>query len=218
MRRIKILCAILLIFFFASLYQGAVLPFFEGVKAGMTSAKYQLDHHEKMYDFVLLDVVPKDYSFFENSEVNQNTNETVLVRPNNLTITLKSLPAKSTVWFSYRIINFVLTCITLILGIWVPFLLVKIVRSLQKSEVFERRNLKRINRIGIILMAVGILGTLLHAANIYSAQVMVDLSHYDFSYSNVVDFNPIIMGIVILIMNEILRFSIEIKEEQDLTI
>jgi hypothetical protein len=48
--------------------------------------------------------------------------------------------------------------------------------------------------------------------------VMVDLSHYDFTYSNVVDFNPIIMGIVILIMNEILRFSIEIKEEQDLTI
>lgn len=47
---------------------------------------------------------------------------------------------------------------------------------------------------------------------------MINLSNYDFSYAKVIDFNAIIMGVIILIMNEVLRIAIEIKEEQDLTI
>jgi hypothetical protein len=50
------------------------------------------------------------------------------------------------------------------------------------------------------------------------AQGMVDLSNYSFTFSKATDFQPIIMGVVILIMNEVLRIGIEIKEEQDLTI
>ena len=51
MKRLKTLCIILLIVFFGSIYQGAVLPFVEGVKYGLTIAKYQLDHNKKTDDF-----------------------------------------------------------------------------------------------------------------------------------------------------------------------
>lgn len=98
------------------------------------------------------------------------------------------------------------------------FLVVKILRSLQHSEVFDRINLSRINRIGLLLLSVGILGTLIQLINVVSAQYMVDLTHYSFSYAKVIDFDALIMAVVILIMNEVLRIAIEIKEEQDLTI
>ncbi len=91
-------------------------------------------------------------------------------------------------------------------------------RSLQHSEVFDRINLKRINRIGLILIGVGILSSAVQTVNILMAQGMVDLSNYSFTFSKATDFQPIIMGVVILIMNEVLRIGIEIKEEQDLTI
>ena len=218
MKRIKTLCVVLLIVFFGSVYQGAILPFIEGVRYGMTIAKYQLDHKEKTDDFILLDVVSKNYNYLEDSEINLKTGEKVLIRPNNMTVLVQSLLDKPIWWKALQGVYSLLVLMTLVLGIWIPFLVVKIVKSLQNSEVFDRKNLKRIQRIGIILLVVGILGTLLQAINIYSAQSMVDLSHYSFSYTKVIDFSPIIMGVVILIMNEILRIGIEIKEEQDLTI
>lgn len=218
MKRIKILCIILLVVFFGSIYQGAVLPFVEGVKYGITIAKYQLQHKEKTDDFIMLDVVTKDYNYLDDSETNLKTGEKVLFRPNNMTILVQSATNKPAWWIPLQVIYSLLIVATLILSIWIPFLTIKIIRSLQHSEVFDRNNLKRINRIGIIMLIVGLLGTITQAINIYSAQTIIDLSHYNFSYSKTVDFHPIIMGIVILIMNEILRIGTEMKEEQDLTI
>jgi len=218
MKRIKILCIILLVVFFGSIYQEAILPFVEGIKYGITIAKYQLQHKAKTVDFTLMNVVAKDYNYLDNSEINLKTGEKALVRPNNMTILVQSLPHKPTWWIPLQIIYTIFTVIILILGIWIPFLVVKIIRSLQHSEVFDRNNLKRINRIGIILLVVGLLGTASQIINIFSAQAIVDLSHYNFTYSETIEFYPIIMGVVILMMNEILRIGTEMKEEQDLTI
>lgn len=218
MKRIKTLCIVLLIVFFGSVYEGAILPFIDGVKYGMTIAKYQLEHREKTDEFVLLDVVSKNSSFLEESETNLKTGDRVLIRPNNVTVLVHSLPGKPVLWLVLQIVYFVFVLITLLLGIWIPFLVVKIVRSLQNSQVFDREIIRKINRIGVLLLITGVLGSLLQAMNVYSAETMVDLSNYNFTYAKVIDFNPIIMGVVILIMNEILKVGTEIKEEQDLTI
>jgi hypothetical protein len=218
MKRIKTLCIVLLMVFFGSVYEGAVLPFIDGVKYGMAIAKYQLEHKEKTDEFILLDVVSKNYNFLEESETNLKTGERVLIRPSNVTVLVHSLPDKPLLWVLLQVVCFVFVLITLVLGACIPFLVVKIVRSLQSSQVFDRKILRNINRIGVILLMTGILGSLLQVINVYSAETMVDLSHYNFTYAKVIDFNPIIMGVVILIMNEILKISIEIKEEQDLTI
>lgn len=218
MKRLKTLCIILLVVFFGSLYQGAILPFVDGLKYGMTTAKYQIDRQKKADDFVLMDVVPKDNNYMEESETNLMTGEKVLTRPTNMTVLVHQLPEKPQWWSIVQILYFTCTLVALVLGIWIPFLVVRVIRSLQHSEVFDRQNLKRINRIGIILLVVGVLGSLLQALNIISAQALVDLANYKFTFNKVIDFNALIMGIVILIMNEILRIGTEMKEEQDLTI
>lgn len=218
MKRIKTLCVILLIIFFGSLYQGAVLPFIEGVKYGFAIAKYEIDTQNDTDDFLMMDVVSKDADYMETTEVNKKTGENVLIRPTNVSVLVHSLPEKPVWWVVLQVIYGVLIVATLVLGIWIPFLVVKILRSLQHSEVFDRMNMNRINRIGLILLSVGIIGSVIQVINVFSAQYMVDLTHYNFSYTKVIDFNALIMGVVILIMNEVLRIAIEIKEEQDLTI
>ncbi len=218
MKRLKTLCVILLIVFFGSIYQGAILPFVEGVKYGMTIAKYQLDHNKKTEDFVLMDVVSKDNNYLDETEINIKTGEKVLIRPNNMTMMVHTLPDKPSWTLILQIFYFIFTVVTLVLGIWVPFLVVKIVRSLQHSEVFDRHNLKRIQRIGFILIIIGVVNTGLQIINIITAQSVIDLVHYNFTFSKAVDFSPLIIGIIVLIMNEILRIGTEMKEEQDLTI
>lgn len=218
MKRIKTLCLILLVIFFGSLYQGAVLPFVEGVKYGFAIAKYEGDNKKNTDDFLLMDVVAKDASYMESNELNQKTGEQALLRLNNVSVLVHSLPQKPVWWMILQVIYGILIIASLVFGVWIPFLVVKILRSLQHSEVFDRINLSRINRIGLLLLSVGILGTLIQLINVVSAQYMVDLTHYSFSYAKVIDFDALIMAVVILIMNEVLRIAIEIKEEQDLTI
>ena len=218
MKRLKTLCVVLLIVFFGSLYQGAVMPFIEGLKYGLAIARYESDTQIKTEEFLLMDVMPKVNDYMEASEMNLKTGEQVLIRPNTISIIANTLPDKPVWWMIIQSLNALLTLGLLVLGVWIPFLVVKIINSLQNSEVFDRINLIRINRIGVILLAMGIAGTVIQFISIYVAQFMVDLTHYEFSYARAIDFNALIMGVVVLIMNEVLRIAIEIKEEQDLTI
>lgn len=218
MKRIKTLCIVLLIVFFGSLYQGAVMPFIEGIKYGLAIAQYESDMQMKTEEFLLMDVVPKKAKYMEQTEINLKTGEKALVRPTNISVIVSSLQEKPVWWVVLQAVYGLLTLAVLVLGIWIPFLVVRILKSLQHSEVFDRINMKRINRIAIILVLMGVIGSVIQFINVYSAQYVIDLSNYEFSFAKVIDFNAIIMGVVILIMNEVLRIAIEIKEEQDLTI
>ena len=53
---------------------------------------------------------------------------------------------------------------------------------------------------------------------VFVARQAVELADYTISYSNIIDWDDIVMGLVILLMNEILRLATGYKKEQDLTI
>lgn len=218
MERLKALCIALLIVFFASMYQGAVLPFIEGVKYGLSVAKYEDNTQNKTQEFLLMDVEPKNPNNMIPNEINTLTGKPVLMQATNVSILLNDVNEQPVWLVALNALYIALTTIVLVLGIWIPFLVVKILRSLQGSWVFERINLARINRIGLILLGIGILVSIIQLMNILTAEYFVDLTNYNFSYSKIIDFNALIMGIVILVMNEVMRIAIELKEEQDLTI
>jgi hypothetical protein len=218
MQRIKTLSVILLLIFVGNIYQGAVLPFIEGIKYGLTISNYQIDNNQKTDNFVMMDVVPKFNNYLDNSEKNMKTGEDVLIRTNNLTVMVNSMSNKPFWWNVLQSFYGLLTLVTLALSSWIPFLAVSVIRSLQHSRVFDRQNLIRINRIGIILISVGVLETIIQSVNILMAMSLIDLTHYSFSFEKVIDFNPLMIGVIVLIMNEILRLGTVYKEEQDLTI
>jgi len=218
MERLKVLCIVLLLVFFASMYQGAVLPFIDGIKYGLSIAKYENETNNKTQEFIMMDVEPKNEVSTIPNDINLKNGQPVLIQPTNISL-ISTDTGEQPVWIMVLdALYMALTIIVLILGVWIPFLVVKILRSLQGSYVFERINLKRINRIGLFLVSIGILSSLIQFINIISAEHLVELAQYRFTYSKVIDFNALIMGIVILIMNEVMRIAVELKEEQDLTI
>ncbi len=218
MERLKTLCIVLLIVFFASMYQGAVLPFIDGIKYGLTIAEYENSTNNKTQEFIMMDVQPKNPGSTIPNDINLKNGEPVVVQATNISLISTDTVEKSVWLMVLDALYMALTVIVLILGIWIPFLVVKILRSLQRSWVFERINLTRINRIGMFLIGIGILSSIIQFINIISAEHLVDLAQYRFTYSKVIDFNALIMGVVILIMNEVMRIAVELKEEQDLTI
>lgn len=218
MKRLKTLCIILLVIFFGNLYQRAVLPFIDGVQYGLSSAEYQLENNVEADEFPLMDIEPRENSFMEQTETNLRTGKPALIRPHTVTIRVDAAAEPALLTMALRSISFLLTVIVLILGVWIPFLVIRIVRSLGWPGVFDRDNIDRINRIGIILLCIGVASSVLQFVNIALAQSLVELTHYEFSYAGVIDFYPVIIGIIVLIMNEILKYAIYMKEEQDLTI
>lgn len=218
MKRIKLLCIVLLIVFIGNMYQGVVLPFVEGIHYGLFIASYETDSNTETDEFLLMDIVPKKMDYMERTEVNLKTSDQMLIRPTNISLIVSSMPDKPVWWSFLQFIYFSLSLVVVVFGIWISFLVVRILKSLQQSEVFDRMNLKRINRIGFNLLFLGVSVTFIQFINVYSARYMVELTNYDFSYAKIIDFTAIIMAIIILIMNEVLRIAIEIKEEQDLTI
>ena len=95
---------------------------------------------------------------------------------------------------------------------------IKIILSFRRSEVFEEINIKRINIIGIGFLVLGAMSTIWQGLSVFMARQAVELADYTISYSNIIDWDDIVMGLVILLMNEILRLATGYKKEQDLTI
>lgn len=218
MERIKILCGLLLIVFFGSLFQGTIPTIIEAVDYGLTIDAYENKTQQGSIEYFMMDVAPKNPNFVEGSTINLNNGQPLQIRTTNMSIILSDTFTQPLWWRILNATHLALSIVVLILGIWIPFLVVKILRSMQHSFVFERINLARMNRIGKILLGIGVLSTLIQFINIMSAEYIIEMTFYKFSYAKIIDFGALIMGIVVLLMTEIMRMAIEMKEEQDLTI
>jgi hypothetical protein len=97
-------------------------------------------------------------------------------------------------------------------------LVVKIILSFRRSEVFEERNISRINLIGRILIIIGVLNTLWEFLHVFLARRTIALTDFEISYTEIIDWENIIIGLVVLLMNEILIIATGMKKEQELTI
>jgi hypothetical protein len=218
MNRLKLLYTVLFIIIFGYLYQSVVLEFYEGFKYGFAIANYEDKNNLYVDDFLMMDVKVKDNNYMDSSAVNIKTDKPMQIRYNNISLLVNSGSAKPMWWILLQVVFGAMVLSVVIFGIWILNLALKIIFSLQKTAVFDRINLKRINRIGIFILIIAAVESSLQLINIYSAKAMIELQNYTFSFADVFQYNSFILGTVILIMSEILRMAIEIKEEQDLTI
>lgn len=105
----------------------------------------------------------------------------------------------------------------LICTIWLPFLFFKIIRSASKGNIIDLKVIKRIKKIGIILVFFYVIDVLIYIVETLKAEYLVKLEHYNF-FVDFSGFGTLILGIVTLLLAEILSVTLKMKEEQDLTI
>ena len=103
------------------------------------------------------------------------------------------------------------------LGISIFVLFIKVINAFRKSEIFDKGILSKISWIGISLILMGIVQAIMAYITLTLANQFIAVDGYTL-ISPVAEWNMIIFGISILVLNEILRVATTIKEEQDLTI
>lgn len=100
---------------------------------------------------------------------------------------------------------------------YAPFLFFKIVRAVTKGNMFDASVLKKMNKIGWGIVIFYSLMQLIRMGEVYFNRQMIHIDNYEIVYT-IPNFTPLILGLVILFLAEVLRIGLFMKEEQDLTI
>ncbi len=102
-------------------------------------------------------------------------------------------------------------------SVWLPFLFFKVIRAASKGNILELKVIKRIKKIGVILILFYIADVLAYMIDALKAEFLMDLNNYNF-FIDFSGFGTLILGIVTLLLAEILQVTFKMKEDQDLTI
>lgn len=220
MKRIRILCSLLLLSLFIGIFQESVMSFVEGFQLGLNVADFTESNGMDEDTFVSLDVKPTAPQL-QPELLNASDSTLVVMAPSTVAVSLfypQGQMHRTALQQGIAIFGTVLSFVSFGIFIYLIVLLVKIILSFRRGQMFNEQNIRRINIIGIGFLVLGVLNTLWSVLNVYLASSVATLQGYEFSYAKVVDWDYIIVGFVILLMNEVLRLATNMKKEQDLTI
>ena len=117
----------------------------------------------------------------------------------------------------YRLIIFGVTFLFLIALIAVPVYFYKIMGAFYKNNIFTHDNVRRMKMLGLLLLVIYLLDFLLDVTDYYYKNSLIETANYSISV-HISGVEWLFMGLITLLIAMILKRSVEIKEEQDLTI
>ncbi|MDD4777773.1 MAG: DUF2975 domain-containing protein [Fermentimonas sp.] len=117
----------------------------------------------------------------------------------------------------YNTVIFIITFVLLILLIAVPVFFYKIIGAFYKNKIFNYRNVRRLNILGVLLIIIFAILISLDIIYFHYKKSLIDIPNYSL-YVYLSNAEWLFMGLITLLIASVLKRSVEMKEEQDLTI
>ncbi len=220
MRKFRVLCILLLVVFFAGTAQRMVTDMLYGYRMGQGVWEYSIGRRLVDDTHVSLDVKMEEFNGIMPNAVNELTGDSVVIIPERVTVAA-FVDEESGMYNSNRtlevvslILNFMLVAIFFVMTVY----FVKIIIAFSREEVFDKRIIRWINIIGWCYIINAVSNTLWQVLRVYHAEATIALDNLTFSYSHIIDWGSLTLGLIVLLLNEILTVATGYKEEQDLTI
>lgn len=220
-KRLNILCLIvMLVLGYSVLHVGYY--FFIGFKLGVeTVAENEEDVSKvhKMINMQYINLIPKSLSMQGNSDMfvdsvyNEKSQTYVPAAYSSMVVSIETLPS-----VGRTISNRLFPPLQLVLYIWAIVLFIRLVISINKSDIFNWRNVRRLRRIGGILIIAFCCTGITAYLNLRGIEEVFSLRGYELSLSDMLDTTILVVGLCSLIVGEIFAIGLRMKEEQDLTI
>ena len=102
--------------------------------------------------------------------------------------------------------------------IFIPVQVFRIVRSITRSKVFEVVNVKRLRYIGYAILLIYGMGLVIYFLDYKIASHVVQIEGYLLQWTWWREMSLLLLGLVVLAFAEVLKISVRLKEEQDLTV
>jgi hypothetical protein len=155
---------------------------------------------------------------FPSAIVNEKTGEEVRFEMRQIIAFLsdfpENIPAHVKIMDSATII---FSLIMAALFIYIPFIGYRIMKSVAQNEFYSIKNIRRIRKIALILLMIFLITVFINLSATISTNAYLQISGYR-AYVGMFDCSALFTGLIMLILSEILRYTANIKEEQDLTV
>ena len=194
---------------------------YEFAKYGVGGYNFGNKEVEKLgnYHVLVSSVVPVGGSVtFPTTVINEKTGEEVCVEIRELMAFIFDSPDTMPTYVKLMDLSIhVFAFGVFLLFLIIPFLVYRVMKSISKNEFYSLKNIRRIKKLSYILLAIYAVTLLESYLRVLIANAYLQIKDYTACLS---DFNYalLFMGLVVLIMSEILRYTTSIKEEQELTI
>ncbi|MDD3788368.1 MAG: DUF2975 domain-containing protein [Petrimonas sp.] len=118
------------------------------------------------------------------------------------------------------IISFIISIFFLYAFIAIPIVFYKLILSVYRNDIFNNRNVKRLNRMGILYLTAYFSMILLYYLQFIRIKRLIELKDYDITLMPIIDSTSgmLLLGVILFIMGNVMSRAIKLKEEQDLTI
>lgn len=217
-RRLNILCVLVFLVLGISLYN-TVYQFGEGIKAGVNLAEQKKSNIKKFegkeafgVDYRKVDVVPTDAMWSPDSILNVQTGKKIPVLYSQLLLKLEreTDQLNLVVGLVCSLLNILLTLIALII-------FVLLILNINKSRIFEWKNVSRLRWLGGLLIGTFICNFLPEIISYWGIDELLKIDRYMVA-PMAIQLTDLFLGLGCFIVAEAFAIGLNMKEEQDLTI
>lgn len=237
-RKLNIYCALTIIVLLFSLSEH-LYGFFVGVKSGVEAAQEEFETCSKngkstaynagkamgkgtregllLQNIRSVDLMPTTFLHNEKWIKEDLKGDSVAIWPMQAIVSISpKAETKSNV-----LLQFCLSVFPLIISVFAIVAIVyffKLIRRINRHEVFSWHNVRLLHKLGYFLIAFALLDT---AYSLINAIIMADkfvLNGYSINYFSCCSFITLLLGLVSLIIAETFSVGLKLQEEQDLTI
>lgn len=220
-RRLNILCVIVVLVLSYSVFETGYY-FVVGVKAGVEAgveAAASMERQKELMNMKYISLMPDNMSvsgsgeFFLDSVYNEKSASYVPATYGSMIV---SVDTKSTAWG--RIGFTLLNLVHLVICVWAIILFIRLVISINKSDIFNWKNVRRLRLLGLALIVSFCTALLPAYLTLESVGEVFSVRGYELNLSDMVNTTTLVLGLSTLIVAEVFAIGLKMKEEQDLTI
>jgi len=218
-KRLNVLCLLVVLVLgysvFEQIYyiaQTAVTTYEMGYQAGR-SGKGARAEIEKLSHIQPVAVFPDNFPLFSDSILNEKTGEYVPIIYSQMIASIKTNPNP---WQMFTL-KFTASAniITIILAI---FIFIRLIISINKSIIFNWRNVRRLRWMGVSLILSFIFSVIPMVITSVTLSDVFAIKGYSLHLSEFMSITNLVLGLSALIVGEVFAIGLRMKEEQDLTI
>jgi len=218
-RKLNILCLLVVLVLsysvFESLYQvgmGMKISFEAGHKVGK-EMKHNRSDLDKIMHMKPVAMIPDAFPLFTDSILNEKTGEYVPVMYSQMIVSVKTQPSmtQTLTMTAFSFIN----VFSIIIAIVIFILLIV---SINKSQIFNWRNVSRLRWMGGALILSFICLVIPMGMTSHMLSDVFSIKGYVLNFSEFMSTTNLVLGLSALIVAEVFAIGLRMKEEQDLTI
>ena len=117
-----------------------------------------------------------------------------------------------------RIVSLLILILNYVAIVWAVVLFIRLIVSINKSDIFNWKNVRRLRRLGILLIIGFVCTFLLAFLSFHNVEKVFSVTGYSLSMADMVHITSLVLGISALIVAEVFAIGLKMKEEQELTI